>query len=113
MIMKIIMVLAICVLTGSDANSDLLRDANEIMRLLKITVNRMEPLSHCFAQTNVTIEEKRRCLAILTELRKPGKNRSKSSQRTGRQPNRTWSSGRPGHSRILRDTCRPFHRWAC
>lgn len=114
--MKIILVLTICVLTTGHRTirkSDLLIDAREIMKVLKTTVTLMEPLSRCFAKTarrNVTLEEKQRCLAILTELQKPGKNRLR---KIDQQRNTTRWSVRPGQTRLLRNKCRSFHRRSC
>ena len=112
--MKIFMITLCFLATESRASStDLLVDANTIMQLLQTTINFMEPLSQCFSkasQAEITIEEKRRCLAILLKLPKARTNRSTTR---GQQHTIIPSLVRPGHPRVLRGACRSFHRWGC
>ena len=95
--MRTTIVFTLCLLIlKTSARSDFRKDAKYLVRLLEITMNNMDQLSKCH-ETDSTIHEKRRCLAILGAI----SNSSIMQASVTNRPKRRMSQ------------CRPFHRWAC
>ena len=94
--MKTLFLFTIFLLTCGSYAGEVMNDAKEIMHLLQMTINNMDQLSTCYAtahQANYTIQQKRRCLAVVSKMSLAGQT---SSQQSGN-----------------RHRCRPFHRWQC
>ena len=105
-----IMFTACLFLGGMNASSDFKDDAETILRVLQRNIDNIDQFSNCFNtayQVNGTIENKRKCLAILAKKSKPNNGRHSSlrhSQKlTIHSPTKMQN----------RRQCRRFNRWGC
>ena len=73
-IIKKVILFALCMLasrTEAKSNSSLKTDSIELLKLLQATLSAMDQLEECHAgayQASGTMQEKKRCLAILAQL---------------------------------------------
>ena len=103
---KVVLFTLCMISTRIEASSDLKTDSMEILRLLKATITTMDQLQTCYDaayQASGTVQEKKKCLAILSKLQ--GKTTSRQS--VSRQRNRFRHKRRPLMS--FQGPCSGFH----
>ena len=97
----------LCLLaTRIEASSELKTDSMEILRLLNSTITAMDQLQACYDavyQATRKIEEKKKCLAILSKLQ----SKTTSRQSVSRRRNRFRHKRRPLMS--FQGPCSGFH----